>query len=379
VATVSSSGVVTPIAVGTTTITATQATTPTHFAAVTATTFRVVESNRARRVAKNVQSDNFGMILSNTGQVWRFGWGGYGLWTQFAGDTYADISVGGQEACAITTLGALRCVQYFWSGTSVARVMTGFESGTKSVSAGPNATCAVKVTGELLCWGNNGQGQVGNGTTVNQSTPVPILNGVSQVVSGIYHSCAIMTDTTVRCWGANWSGQVGDGTTQQRNSPVIVPGLSGVTSIAANFESTCAVVAGAVKCWGGNAHGELGSGTGLTTPSMVPVAAVGLESGQRSVTTGGRTACALSLGGAVKCWGANRLGSVGDGTYVDKTSPVAIPELQSDIIAVQMGNETGCAVTEDLLQLCWGGNYSGQLANGERRNNRPSPVWARGT
>jgi alpha-tubulin suppressor-like RCC1 family protein len=376
VATVSSSGVVTPIAVGTTTITATQATTPTHFAAVTTTTFRVVESNRARRVAKNVQADHYGMLLTDAGQVWRFTWGGYVSWSQFAGDTYSDISVG-LEACAITTLGALRCVKDYWVATSVARVVEGFESGTKSVSAGPNATCAVKVTGELLCWGNNGQGQVGNGTTATQSTPVPVLNGVSEVVSGLYHSCAIMTDTTVRCWGANWSGQLGDGTTQQRTSPVEVPNLVGVTSIAASFESTCAVVSGAVKCWGGNANGELGSGTGLTTPSAVPVTAVGLATGQKSVTAGGRTVCALSLLGAVSCWGLNRFGSVGDGTKVDKTSPVAIPELQSGIIAVQMGNETGCAVTTELLQLCWGYNYSGQIANGERRNERTSPVWSR--
>jgi alpha-tubulin suppressor-like RCC1 family protein len=214
---------------------------------------------------------------------------------------------------------------------------------------------------------------------VNQSTPVTILNGVSEVVSGLYHSCAIMTDTTVRCWGSNWSGQLGDGTTQQRTTPVVVAGLTGVTSIAASFESTCVVVSGAVKCWGGNANGELGSGTGITTPSLSRVTPVGLGAGQKSVTAGGRTICALSFAGAVSCWGLNRFGSVGDGTFVDKTSPTAIPELQSEVIEVQMGNETGCAVTKDLLQMCWGYNYSGQLANGESRNSRPSPVWSRGT
>jgi alpha-tubulin suppressor-like RCC1 family protein len=369
VATVTATGSISPIAIGTTTITATQAATTSHSSVVRTATFRVVESTRARRVKKIAMSDQSGYLLSSNGTLFRASHGGYAKQSHW-NETYSDVFAG-REICAITTGGALKCAANVWA--SMVGV-AGFETDVQQVSVGYQATCAIKFGGELRCWGSNGQGQVGNGTTVTQPTPVTILNGVSSVSAGFYHSCAIMLDTTLRCWGANWSGQLGDGTFTQRNSPVVVPGLTGVTSVATNFESTCVVASGGVKCWGGNYYGELGTSTGSLTYSTSPVTPDGLTSGQGSVSSGGRTTCALSVGGAVNCWGMNRFGSVGDGTYVNRFSPVAIAVLQSGVLSVAIGNESNCAVTDDYLQFCWGGNYSGQLANG-RRNNLPSPTW----
>lgn len=149
---------------------------------------------------------------------------------------------------------------------------------------------------------------------------------------GSFHSCALTTAGGLKCWGENSDGRLGDGTTTDRSMPVDVSGLtSGVAAVSAGTNHTCALTAaGAVKCWGENSDGRLGDGT--TTDRSTPVAVRGLTIGLVAVSVGSSHACALTKGGAAKCWGGNSYGQLGDGTTADRGTPVTVSELSSQTL-----------------------------------------------
>jgi Cutinase/Regulator of chromosome condensation (RCC1) repeat/Putative Ig domain len=196
-----------------------------------------------------------------------------------------------------------------------------------SISAGYNHTCAVTTTGAVKCWGDNPYGELGDGTTTSSTTPVDVVglgSGVAAVSAGGGHTCAVTTAGGVKCWGDNGYGELGDGTTTSSTTPVDVVGLgSGVAAVSAGDDHTCAVTtAGGVKCWGDNIYGALGDGT--TTSSTTPVDVVGLGSGVAAVSAGAGDSCAVTTAGAGKCWGDNFYGELGDGTTTSSTTPVDV-------------------------------------------------------
>ena len=202
------------------------------------------------------------------------------------------------------------------------------------VAAGGYFSCYMFNTGAVKCWGQNSYGQLGVGTTDDSLSPVTVKNAngadvtdVLAITTGKYHTCALLNSGAVWCWGYNSYGQLGDGTTHDRSSPVAVSGLSsGVVAISAGHEHTCALLnSGAVKCWGYNSDGQLGDRT--TDDRSSPVAVYGLASGVLSVTAGRYHTCAVLTSGAVKCWGDNSNGQLGDGRPVGSSSPVAVSGL----------------------------------------------------
>ena len=252
-------------------------------------------------------------------------------------------------------------------------VVRGLNDAT-DIATGSFHTCAVKADSSVACWGNNRNGQLGDGTTTNRNLPVAVsgLRGVRSVTAGSYHTCATKTDGRVACWGLNNNGQIGDGTKTQRTTPVNVgAGLSGVTSVAAGAEHTCAQKDdGTVACWGLNTRGQLGDGT--NTNRSTPVAVSNL-SGVTAVDSGWLHTCASKSDGTVDCWGYNGDGQLGMGNTTDRNTPATIPAL-AGVTAIGVGAYHNCAVKDGGTVACWGYNKDGQAGDGTTSATRSSPV-----
>jgi alpha-tubulin suppressor-like RCC1 family protein len=193
------------------------------------------------------------------------------------------------------------------------------------------------------------------------------------VDAALGHTCGLTNDGRAKCWGANLYGQLGTGEMSYwgQLSPVDVVDLAGATALSAGGEwyegisHTCAVTsAGAVKCWGANTYGQLGNGT--TAPRYAPFDVHGLGTGGVDVSAGGYHTCALveGVGGGrgVKCWGAGWAGQRGDGTFEEKGPlPVDVSGLHSGAAAVSAGAFHTCAVTDAGAVKCWGSNDWQQL------------------
>ena len=175
-----------------------------------------------------------------------------------------------------------------------------------------------------------------------------------------------------KCCGGNGDGQLGDGTTTERAAPVDVTGLTtGVRAISLgiNFHTSTLTTAGGVKCWGTNSEGQVGDGT-TTTPRLTPVNVTGLTSGVQAIATGNNMTSTLTNGGGVKCWGANFDGQLGDGTTTRRLTPVNVTGLTSGVQAISAFNETTCALTAAGAVKCWGYNLDGEIGDGA--SNGPS-------
>ncbi|MBS0555791.1 MAG: Ig-like domain repeat protein [Proteobacteria bacterium] len=262
--------------------------------------------------------------------------------------------------------------------------LTGITAITSSGEGGHN--CAITAVGAAYCWGNGGNGQLGTGNTLGSATPVAVSglgSGVSAIAEGYFHTCAVVNGAAM-CWGYNSSGALGNGDTTgaQQNAPVAVTGLgSGVTAIAAGFTHSCAVVSGAAKCWGDNMNGVLGNGDTTGANQFTPVGVTGLSSGVTAIATSQDHTCALTIGGAVLCWGENSYGELGNGDITGATqyTPVQVSGLTSGVKAIAVADFESCAITSANALVCWGSNSSGQLGNGDTSGaNQLTPVAVSG-
>jgi alpha-tubulin suppressor-like RCC1 family protein len=285
------------------------------------------------------------------------------------------IAAGFNHTCAVTTGGGVRCWGrnsdgQLGDGTFNHRLtpvdVQGLPSGVIAIAAGHYHTCALTSGGAVTCWGWGGIGQLGDGTTSTRATAAEVDglgSGVLALATGAGHTCAL-TGGGVKCWGGNDSGQLGDGTFDNRLTPVNVQGLtSGVSAIAAGYGHTCALTTGGgVKCWGANASGQLGDDTTNTRATAAEV--TGLGSGVIAIAGGGWHTCALTGGGGVKCWGENESGQLGDDTHIGHLTPVNVAGLATGATAIALGGSHSCALGGGGAVKCWGGNYQGQLGNG---------------
>lgn len=286
------------------------------------------------------------------------------------------VAAGAFHSCALTSAGGVKC----WGqnggalgdGTTQTRLtpvdVVGLGASVKAISAGGTHTCVLTTVGGVKCWGAMGGYGLGDGTSLDRSTPVDVVgltSGVLAVSVGNAITCALTSAGGVKCWGGNGAGALGDGTTTNRLIPVDVSGLtSGVIAVAASGGgATCAVTTlGGLKCWGNNGSGAIGDGT--TTSRLTAVDVVGLSSGVTAVSVGQVHTCAVTIGGGVKCWGASGFGNLGDGTSINRLTPVDVVGLGAAAFAVSTGVSNTCAATSNAGYKCWGFNQLGSLGDG---------------
>lgn len=296
--------------------------------------------------------------------------------------TYKKVVAGYDHTCGLSTAGALYC----WGDNADGQVgdgtdfptrppviVAGLASGVLDVVTGGNHSCAITSTGVAYCWGRNSSGQLGDGTTNEQLVPV-LVTGLPAIpvalAAGAAHSCALFAGGAVSCWGQNSQGQLGNGTNTASSTPVTVNGLAaGALEITAGFDFTCARLAnGTVQCWGGNGEGQLGRGNRTNSP--FPVTVAGLDSATVALSAGFYHSCATLQDGDVFCWGDNARGQLGDGTRDDQLTAVAVQELSDDIARLAAGRYHTCALAIDGDVHCWGSSSRGQLGTGSLESSR---------
>ena len=246
-----------------------------------------------------------------------------------------------------------------------------------SISGGAAFTCAVTSTSEVKCWGLNHVGQLGTGDQTDSFVPMQVqgLPGpIESVIATTYSGCALISGGGVKCWGSNNRGQLGDGSTISSNLPVNVQGLaSGVKALAGSEFSNCALLHnGQVKCWG-KMYIDFNN-DGIDDSSNTPVTIPGLPQDIVAITAGGgKFYCVVSTSTGVWCWGANSQGQLADGTTIDRLTPVQASNLNSTIKSISSGAGHSCVVLQNGDVKCWGSNLNGKLGDGTR-NNSSTPV-----
>ncbi|HEY2917338.1 MAG TPA: hypothetical protein VGI98_09030 [Candidatus Limnocylindrales bacterium] len=290
----------------------------------------------------------------------------------------------GVHTCALKSDGAVMCWgandrgQLGIGSTTTKEVASSYVSGLSDavqVSVGFGFSCALRATGTITCWGDNNADQLGSTASSPQATPSPVGSYVVgaralAIDAGATHTCALIAGGGARCWGSNGSGRLGDGTTTQRSKPVAVSGLTSATAISAGGAHSCAIlVGGTAACWGSNTNGQIGDGS--TSTRSVPVAVTGLTKAI-AISAGGTHTCALIAGGTVQCWGLNSSGQLGDGSTTDRHAPVTVKTNSTTtltgVVAISAGTNHTCALLSTGLVRCWGAGANGRLGNGSTSN-----------
>lgn len=289
------------------------------------------------------------------------------------------VYTGYAHTCALNVSGAVFC----WGANSTGELgvgstdsltrlspelVSGLSSGVVAIATGNQHTCALTNAGAVRCWGWNGSGQLGNGTTANASASVAVTglsSGVVAISAGGQHSCALINSGAVKCWGFNGGGALGNGATTGSLTLVVTSLGGSAIAISAGGQHSCAVLGtGAVQCWGLNPQGQVGNGTNDNVAHPFPGAVLTLTTGVVAVSAGGSHTCALTSAGAMKCWGENLGGGLGNGNTLDAYSPVAVSGFSSGVAAISAGALHTSALTTSSSATCWGYNNSGQVGNG---------------
>lgn len=291
-----------------------------------------------------------------------------------------QVSAGSTHAAALTADGVL----WIWGnngsgqlgdGTWATKnhpVQVGELGEWHTVAAGSFHTVALKADGTLWAWGQNSQGQLGDGTSQSKGVPTQIGSEGDwrSIAAGSSHTLALKSDGTLWAWGYNWSGQLGDGTTQTRSVPTRIGDDGDWQAIAAGGNNSLALKAdGSLWAWGYNYYGQLGDGT--TQNRLVPTR-IGSRTDWKAIAGNGGATLALRKDGSLWAWGSNWYGQLGDGTTIQRIVPTPVGA-DADWKAVTVGGRHVIALKADGSLWGWGENNAGQLES-DRLGERVAPV-----
>lgn len=335
-----------------------------------------------------------------------------------------QLDVGDRHACALTPVDQLRCWGFGASGrlgyatdddigddeapSMQPNLSVGFD--VAQIAVGAEHSCALSSAGDVRCWGDNRFGQLGQGNTdavggagrpAPSAVPVVDLGGPAlQVAAGARHTCALMATGTVRCWGSGADGRLGYGDTADvgRGGATPSPAEAGdvpltttARFVAAGEAHTCAILDGGdVVCWGDNSTGQLGyafggsagDGTaGRATPAELEALPLGAP--VQSLTLGTGHTCVRFTDQRVRCFGDNTVGQLGDGTNsqvggmgglaVDTAIDVLLG--LDRVVEIAVGADHGCVILQNGTIRCWGEGETGALG-GEATDDENAPLPA---
>jgi alpha-tubulin suppressor-like RCC1 family protein len=267
--------------------------------------------------------------------------------------------------CAALSNGEVRC---WGNGNATPAALSG-ATGIIQISGHSQHHCGLQGNGGVLCWGSNAEGQLGGGTAGGTSASAVKVIGVDDAVSvgaGHLHSCALRRSGEVACWGDNGRAQLGIGTNGGgRLSPVAPKDLGPVKTLAVGGFHTCGQKAdGKTWCWGSNWFGEGGTGTRFAMDeNEVPTLAAALPDNIVQYGMLVHVLCAVTANGAVRCCGKNANGQVGVPPSHDEATPKLVI---TDGIHAAGGEAHTCAVRRSGRVACWGDNTNGQLGDGTK-------------
>jgi alpha-tubulin suppressor-like RCC1 family protein len=260
-----------------------------------------------------------------------------------------------------------------------------------SIETGVNHSCALAEDGSAWCWGRNEHGQIGTPFSPDRcfftrdqflfcaagAIPVETDLRFTEIAAGYYHNCGLTAAGTAHCWGLNDQGQLGDGGNSTRPRPVNVVGDHIFKSLTSGGRTTCGItVDDALLCWGSVIHADAEAAEGLTTPTRVAA-----EHQFAIATTSGFHTCGVTLAGATYCWGGNTAGELGVEQVDSICGPFQCTPEPQGVVGVPpftdlaLGRVFSCGLTASGVVHCWGGNDHGQLGDGTRTGRwEPMPV-----
>jgi alpha-tubulin suppressor-like RCC1 family protein len=344
--------------------------------------------------SKYLTSDVFEDYIGNT--LW--GWGNNGtgnlgdntitnrsspVQTIAGGTNWRLISSNGYNTSGIKTDGTLWTWGWNAQGQLGDNTITNRSSPVQTVATGTNwkqvsfgrgHIGSIKTDGTLWLWGQNDAGQLGDNTITNRSSPVQTITGGTnwkQVSCGLNHSGAIKTDGTLWMWGKNSYPALGDGTRTNRSSPVqtVAAGNNWKLIYAGYYTSAAIKTDGTLWMWGANDQGQLGDNTVSTNGGRLnngkssPVQTVAGGTNWKSVCMGTPNVYAIKTDGTLWAWGRNFQGCLGDGTIVSRSSPVQTVSGGNNWKFVAAGNYSVSAIKTDGTLWLWGYNSYGQTGD----------------
>jgi alpha-tubulin suppressor-like RCC1 family protein len=307
-------------------------------------------------------------------------------------NNWTKVSAGREYSLAITSNG----IAYGWgyngngtlgNGTTVSTLnpvaVVGGIINWSSISAGAYHSLGVTSAGVAYAWGRNGEGALGDGTSVNKSSPVSVIGNLNwtQVSSGRLHSLGVTNTGIAYGWGLNTSGKLGNGTTTNTSSPVSIIGVNNWSQVSAGYNHSIGVTSGGIAYgWGDNTNSRLG--TNGISPSS-PGTVIGGINNWSQVSAGAKHNLGITSTGRAYGWGANVDGQLGDGSTVQRSSPVSVIGGFTNWSQVSAGSNiyvfggAGAGASVGLTSAgrayVWGSNIDGELGDGTAVS-KSSPV-----